>query len=38
MGIGESRVSQIHTEALTRLRGMVKHELEPQAAGVFASS
>ena len=38
MGIGESRVSQIHTEALTRLRGMVKHELEPQAAGAFASS
>jgi RNA polymerase sigma factor for flagellar operon FliA len=32
MGIGESRVSQIHTEALMRLRMRVKQELAAPAA------
>jgi RNA polymerase sigma factor for flagellar operon FliA len=37
MGIGESRVSQIHTEALTRLRVRVKQELEAPAAASGAA-
>jgi RNA polymerase sigma factor FliA len=38
MGIGESRVSQIHTEALMRLRVRVKQELEPPAVAAAAAS
>jgi RNA polymerase sigma factor for flagellar operon FliA len=38
MGIGESRVSQIHTEALSRLRVRVKQELQVPTAAACASS